>query len=233
MRMHVVQHVPFEGPAGIGEWGRERGHDLSVTRMFAGELLPDLDSVDWLVVMGGPMGVHDCDVHPWLPAETRYVGRAVKSGKGVLGVCLGAQIIARALGAWVGRNRDKEIGWFPVALTPAGREEAVFQEFPDRLEVLHWHGDTFAVPPGAVHAMSSRGCDNQAFVLDGGRVAGLQFHLEMDREDLIRLVTSCPGDMTPGPYVQPAATMLASKGFETLRPPLFDFLDRMASVIAA
>lgn len=232
--MHVLQHVPFEGSAGIGEWGRERGHDLSVTRMFAGEAFPDLETVDWLVVMGGPMGVHDSDAYPWLPAETRYVDLAVGSGKGVLGVCLGAQIIARALGARVGRNRDKEIGWFPVELTGRGREASVFAGFPDQVEVLHWHGDIFAVPEGAVRTMCSQGCENQAFVLDGGRVAGLQFHLEMGREDLARLVAGCPGDlMTPGPYVQPAATMLASSGFETLRPLLFDFLDRMASVIAA
>jgi len=114
MRAHYLQHVPFEGLASIGRWLDAAGYEISATRLFDPEKLPSLDNIDLLVIMGGPMSVNDEKAFPWLAAEKQFVRDAIDSGKAVLGICLGAQLIASALGARVYPNAVKEIGWFPI-----------------------------------------------------------------------------------------------------------------------
>src|SRR5262245_33196678 len=114
MRIHVLQHVRHEGPGHIQSWAKSRGHVLGRTRQCDREPLPALDAFDWLVVMGGPMSVHDEAIHPWLPGEKRLIDEAIGARKRVLGVCLGAQLVAQVLGGRVTRATQKEIGWFPV-----------------------------------------------------------------------------------------------------------------------
>jgi GMP synthase (glutamine-hydrolysing) len=166
-----------------------------------------VDSLDWLLVMGGPMGVKDRDRFPWMAAERRCIERAVAGGKVVVGVCLGAQLLASVLGARVAPNRHPEIGWFPVALTAAGRRWAPFAHLPDRPLVYHWHGDTFDVPTGAELLAASEACPHQAFRY-GSRVLALQFHMEMTLSGARDLVAHCGDAATRGPWVQPAAAML-------------------------
>jgi GMP synthase-like glutamine amidotransferase len=230
IRVHVLQHVPFEGPARIAEWAAARGHALATARLFAGDPLPDPAACDLLVVMGGPMGVADEDRYEWLRPEKRFL-RAAAAGPGrVLGVCLGAQLLAEALGAKVTRNPEREIGWWPVEIAAEARAEGPFRAFPARLEVFHWHGDTFALPPGARAAASSEACASQAFVAAGGRMVGVQFHLELGPENARALVESCPGDLAPGRFVQPAGAFLADPArFDRLRPWLDVLLDALAS----
>ena len=153
----------------------------------------------------------------------------------VLGICLGAQLLADVLGGEVTRAPFEEIGWHPVELTEAGRQLKVFAHFPDRFTTLQWHGDTFSIPPGAVHAAFSEAVPNQAFALDDGRVVGLQFHLEETRETLGELVAVAGGglpdgpDPARGPWVSPAADLLAPNApFDACRELLFGLLDRMA-----
>jgi GMP synthase-like glutamine amidotransferase len=229
MRIHCLQHVPFEGPAGIADWAEARGHELSVTRLYTGAAPPSPDAFDWLVVMGGPMGVHDEAEHPWLGAEKALLREAIASGKTIIGVCLGAQLLAEALGARVYRNAEKEIGWLPIELTGEGRASSLFGFLPGHIEVFHWHGDTFDAPPGAVHLARSQGCANQAF-LWGERVLGLQFHVETTPESLRALVEHGADDIVPGPYVQSAERMLAAsrEDFERINGALFGVLDRLA-----
>ena len=121
MRVHVLQHVPFEGLGSIGPWLQRRGAAISATRFFAGDQLPHLESLDMLVAMGGPMSVNDEATLPWLQEEKRLIADAIGRGTPVLGVCLGAQLIASALGARVFPNHVKEIGWFPVRARPTDR----------------------------------------------------------------------------------------------------------------
>ncbi len=121
MRIHSLQHVPFEGLGSIEAWARDRGHSLTVTRFWAGDALPPPGALDWLIVMGGPMSVHDEAERSWLKAEKRFLRAALDAGKRVLGICLGAQLLAEAMGARIARARAKEIGWFPVTLTPEAR----------------------------------------------------------------------------------------------------------------
>jgi GMP synthase-like glutamine amidotransferase len=199
MRIHYFQHVPFEGLGYIQTWLQERMAEVSRTRAYANDALPCLDEIDGLIVLGGPMSVNDTDAHPWLEAETRCIAEAIALGKPVLGICLGAQLIAKALGAKVYANPQKEIGWFPVY-----RTAEPIDWLPARLDVFHWHGETFDLPLGAVRLASSSACANQAFAL-GDNVLGLQFHMEVTAESVQELVNNCADELaTGGAYVQSA-----------------------------
>ena len=211
MRLHYLQHAPFEGLGTIESWAVSRRHDLTATRFHANESLPPVDQIDWLIVMGGPMSVHDEDRFPWLKGEKRFIERAIAKGKRVLGVCLGAQLLAHVLGADVYPNVSREIGWFPVEMTDRGKGHRLFGSFPARLEVFHWHGETFRLPAGAMHVASSEACPIQAFAY-GGIVVGLQFHMEMTGAGIADMVRHCAADLTPGPSVQPASEILGHTG---------------------
>ena len=228
MHIQVFQHVPFEGPAGIADWARSRGHSLALTHPYRGDPMPALEDFDRLVVMGGPMGIYDEDDHPWLAVEKDLLRAAVAAGKCIVGVCLGAQLLADVLGARVYRNPHREIGWLPIELTPEGIADPVFGPLAPGLTVYHWHGDTFPLPPGALHLARSAGCEHQAF-LYGGRILGLQFHLETTAESLAALAHHCADEIVPGPYVQDAAAMLAAgpTHYARINAALFGILDRL------
>jgi GMP synthase-like glutamine amidotransferase len=178
MRIHFLQHHPLVLPGCISEWALSSYCTMAVTRMYQSEPLPRVSEFDWLVVMGGLMGAYEDAKYPWLVKEKQLIKRAIEKGKTVIGICLGAQLIANVLGAHVYPNKEKEIGWFPIELTDEGRSSPVTWFLPKRLTVLHWHGDAFDLPQGAVHLAWSEACRNQAFVY-GERVIGLQFHMEI------------------------------------------------------
>ncbi len=201
MQLHYLQHVPFEGLGSIGQWAQTRQHGVSVTRLYDSDVLPGLDKFDLLIVMGGPMGINDEKVYPWLKTEKEFLTQTIAAGKPVLGVCLGAQLLADVLGAKVSPNAEKEIGWFPVQLTAEGRHVSFFQELPPELEVFHWHGDTFKLPQGASLLASSVACRNQAFVYNE-RVLALQFHLETTPESAASLIEHCRDELVQAPYIQ-------------------------------
>lgn len=229
MRIHCLKHVPFEGPAAIADWAEQRGHSMTTTNLYAGGELPDQAAFDWLVVMGGPMGVQDEVDFPWLVPEKRFIGSTIDAGKTVIGVCLGAQLIAETLGARVSRNPEKEIGWFPIELTAAGQSSPIFGFLPPAFQVYHWHGDTFELPPGAVHLARSLACAQQAFLYDG-RVLGLQCHLESTPQSVANIVRHCADEIVPAAHVQTAARMLAAseQDYARINAALFGILDRLA-----
>lgn len=227
MRLHWLQHVPFEGLGSIEAWARGRGFEPSATRLFAGEATPEVEAFDWLVVVGGPMGVGDLEQHPWLRTEKRLVERALRAERTVLGVCLGAQVLADVLGARVRPAPEREIGWFPVERTEESDASPLFRTLPRRFDAFHWHGDRFEIPKDAVHLARSEACDNQAFVW-GGRALGLQFHLETTPESAQRLIENCPEDLAPGRYVQRPEEMLGStERFERLNALMEHVLDAL------
>jgi GMP synthase-like glutamine amidotransferase len=199
MKVHVLQHVPFEDVGSMASWFEERGAVLSYTRFFGDPTLPALNGLDLVIAMGGPMSVNDESDLAWLRPEKRFIGDAVARGVPVLGVCLGAQLIASALGSRVYRNLQKEIGWFQIEATPA--PEGPFR-LPEKCTVFHWHGETFDLPTGAVRLAKSAACENQAFQI-GRHVIGLQFHLETTPESAGAILDHCKGELVPGgPYVQ-------------------------------
>jgi GMP synthase-like glutamine amidotransferase len=206
MRAHYLQHVEFEGLGIIEDSLRARGAEVSGTRLYAGDSLPALDDIDLLVVMGGPMSVNDEAELTWLAAEKAFIRQALTADKRVLGVCLGAQLIASALGQRVYPGAEKEIGWLPI-YGNTHLNGAAFH-FPDQIDVLHWHGETFDLPAGAVLLASSEVCRHQAFQL-GRSVIGLQFHLEANRALLNAFVTADAASLVPAGQVQSAEQILA------------------------
>ena len=177
LKIHCLQHIPFEGPASIGDWIGARGHQLTTTHLYHGEAPPPLEAVDWIIVMGGPMNVYEYRLHPWLREEKTFLTGALEANKTILGVCLGAQLLDDVLGAKDYQNAEKEIGWLPISLRSGSGTDLFFPGAPRELTVFHWHGDTFDLPAGADWLASSAGCAHQAFAF-GERVVGLQFHLE-------------------------------------------------------
>jgi len=202
MRIHYLQHVAFENPASILDWARQKNYTLSSTRPDLGETFPPLDSFDFLVIMGGPMNIYEEGRYPWFALEKRFIHEVVSSDKKVLGICLGAQLLADVLGGKVTANQEKEIGWFPVTLTPEAREHPLFEGINYQFTGFHWHGDTFAIPPKAKRLAFSEACPNQAFIYDN-RAVGLQFHLETNRESALALVENCERELVAGkPFIQ-------------------------------
>jgi len=205
MRASVLQHVSFESPGSIATTLRGLGATIEITRLFAGDRLPAISDVDVLVVMGGPMSVNDEAEVPWLVAEKALVAAAIASERAVLGVCLGAQVIASALGYRVYQNREREIGWFPIEATPQGRAAGLTVGGP----VFHWHGETFDLPADAALLASSDGCVNQAFSL-GPRVLGLQFHLEVAPSDVRNMIEHGRHELTPSRFVEVESEILGA-----------------------
>lgn len=181
----VVQHVGHEDPGLVGEALAGAGQDVEVVRVDRGQALPGPGDVAGLVVMGGPMGVHDGSDHPWLAPERDLIGAVAASGRPVLGICLGAQQLACSLGGRVTTGPRPEVGTGQVDLTAAGRRDPVFgPEYgglsSTSVPCVHWHHDTFSIPEGAVHLAATHAYPHQAFRW-GDRVYGLQFHVEVDR----------------------------------------------------
>lgn len=197
-RWVLLQHVSHEGPGAITPAIRQTGVELQLVRLDNGAAVPspgDVDAIAGLVVMGGPMGVHD-DV-PWLAPERALLRAAAEAGHPVLGVCLGAQQLAAALGADVVTGAEPECGVGEVHLTSAALSDPVFGPAPTPLPCVHWHGDTFALPDGAVRLAGNEAYENQAFRV-GARAYGLQFHVEVTGS----LVAHWGPHLPPGVFVR-------------------------------
>lgn len=207
MRAHYFQHVRFEGLGSIEGWLQQADYEISSTQFFDFEKLPEIEDIDLLVVMGGPMSVNDELEHPWLVKEKEFIRGVIGAGKPVLGICLGAQLIANAMGCDVFPNRVKEIGWFPVEAVTSG-SSSIFR-FPQEIEVFHWHGETFNLPRGAVQIAKSKGCENQAFQI-GKNVIGLQFHLETTSISVQEIVENCRDELVDGKYIQSETDILSA-----------------------
>lgn len=209
MKVHWLQHADFEDLGCIAPWLAARGDVVTHTRLYAGETLPGADDFDFLIVMGGPMNIYEYDAHPWLKAEKALIRQAIDAGKRVLGICLGSQLIADVLGGPVTRNAHTEIGWFPVQMHAAARESKLFAGFPERYLAFHWHGDTFAIAPGARNLAYSEACAHQAYDY-GDRVAAIQFHLEVTAANARDWFEH--ERPSPAPYVQSPEKILTDIG---------------------
>ena len=179
MRWHCLQHLPDEGPGHAADWLAAHGHSLTFTKLFEpNPQFPALADFDGLLILGGAMSVYDEAVFPWLVDEKAFIRAVLRAGKVTLGICLGAQLLAQALGGEVRPNPDPEIGFWTVRFSTKSLEHPLLRGWPEKAAVLHWHSDTFTVPPGAVRVGMSAGCATQGFVWGDG-VIGLQFHPEM------------------------------------------------------
>ena len=228
LRFLSFEHVPQEGIGALQDYIRERRAAAMPHRQYAPPPRPaSHQDYDVLVVMGGPMGVHDIREHPWLESELSFIRGAIGQGKHVLGVCLGAQLIAAALGAEVRPGPHQEIGWGPVRFTEAFLDSAPGAGLPPQLEVLHWHGDTFDVPAGALRMADSAAYPNQGF-LYGERVLALQFHMEMGPPEAAVMVEHFRHQLQPDRFVQSAEKIQVGARLhaEAACRELFAMLDR-------
>lgn len=207
MRIHSLQHVPFEDIGSMAKDFLARAYSLTTTHWYRGDHAPELNTFDTLVVMGGPMGIYDEADYPWLAEEKRLIKNAIAANKTVIGICLGAQLIADALGAKVTRNTHKEIGWFPLLFPNEAMNHPIAQILAKYAEVFHWHGDTFALPEHATLLARSEACAHQAFSFND-RVYGFQFHLETTPASAQALITHCTEDIDGSRYTQSAAEIM-------------------------
>jgi len=186
INIHILQHVEFEDAGCILIYIKEHGHNVSCTRLYNNEALQDLHNIDCLIIMGGPMSIHDDEFYPWLPAEKKFISMAIEQRKKVLGICLGAQLIANALGAAVYKSPCEEIGWFPLARAIEIEHHCFNSVAPESFMAFHWHGDTFDIPEQALPIASSAACKHQGFILND-RIIALQFHLEITAKNVKNL----------------------------------------------
>lgn len=226
MKFLAILHVPYEGPGLISEWMSLRNHTMEVALASEIPSEADTDSYDGIIVMGGPMSVHDDDRYPWLIKEKQTITEAIDKGRKILGICLGSQLLAHCLGARVYKNTDTEIGWFPVK-----KKFFMHSWFPvfdenEKVNVFHWHGDTYDLPEGCVHLFDSEGCKHQAFAFED-QVLGLQFHPEINEELITLFIEHGKSDMKPGRFIQSESRMLSNCKLyeENTRSILFDLLD--------
>ncbi|MBX3329296.1 MAG: type 1 glutamine amidotransferase [Nitrospira sp.] len=190
MRVVCLQHVPFEGPGAFAKALAKRGVSLEYS-LVPKEGVPQ-DGGDLLIVMGGPMSVNDSD--KWIAEETDFIRSALLAGKSMVGVCLGSQFMAKALGATVRSGKALEIGMTPVRLTDAGKQDPVFGAGPESFDVFEWHGEVFDLPNHCVPLAGSNIAPLQAFRY-GDRAYGLLFHLEMEEGGIDALCQECAPDL--------------------------------------
>ena len=207
MKIQVLQNISFEGPGYIEEIAGIHGNDLHVTRLFDGEHPFPPTDYDMLVIMGGPMNIYEENEYPWLGIEKKAIEQAINSEKIVIGICLGAQLLADVLGAEVYKNDEREIGWFPVNRIIPASGELPLQFLPEKATVFHWHSETFDIPRNAIRLFGSDATENQSFLYEG-KVLAMQFHLEMNLTSIEDLAYFCEDDLEPARFVMDRNKML-------------------------
>lgn len=230
MKVLALQHSAADTPASAGPIIEELGHDLHIMRTVerSGDPIPSTVEADALIIFGGPVSLLAPKVPEWVDQERELVRKYADAGRRVLGICLGSQIVASALGAKIRRNLQREIGWHPVyrMLADANISEA----FPDQFMAFHWHQNTFDLPPGAQHLLRSDGCDHQAFVIDD-RILGFQFHLEANERTVEAFMMVSDVHNQPGRFVQrqPVIRQGTSRYLASQTEILSNFLQRWLS----
>lgn len=236
MKICILQHVPFEGAGTILPYFQGKGHQVEMIHCYQEHQLPAIEDFELLIVMGGPMSIHDINKYPYLIEAKEFIDLSIKGGKWVLGICLGAQLIAEALGARVKPNHTKEIGWYPVQQTEGASRSWLADLLPCEFTCLHWHGDTFDIPEGAVHVARTQVCENQAFVWNE-RVIGLQFHLEFTPQSTQNLIDRSQHELaerndTTGQWIQTEQQMLNEPSrFEVANKIMAGLLEHIESDI--
>lgn len=174
----IIKHIEIEGPGTLGEFFKATDYKSKIAELYNGEALPSLAECEAIISLGGPMNVYEEDKYPFLKDEDNFLKKAIKEEIPILGICLGAQLLAKACGAKVTKAAQKEIGWCGVELTQTGKSDRLFAGLPHKLSIFQWHEDTFALPESAAHLAQSKVCPNQAFRF-GKNAYALQFHVEV------------------------------------------------------
>jgi GMP synthase-like glutamine amidotransferase len=225
MRFHCLQHAPSEGPGNIALWARERHHKLTLTKLFESAALPRENDFDALIILGGPMSVHDETEFSWLIAEKQLIATTIWQRRKILGICLGSQLIAAVCGSPVFANPEKEIGFMPVHYSAEASRHPLFAGLSPDPVVFHWHGETFDLPQGSIHLAYSPACRNQAYLI-GDQVLALQYHLELTPDMISHMTAEGIRELVPGKYIHSAEKISSERyQLESCKKDLYRLMD--------
>ena len=215
LNIHYFQHAPYEGLGCIEEWAIQQGHILTATKFFEPSyIFPNIETIDVLIVLGGPMSVHDDKIYNWITTEKSFIKEAINKEKKVLGICLGSQLIAACRGAVVSAAPNKEIGWFKIFPAGAAKEISwLYDLLKEEPVAFHWHGDKFQIPEGSINLADSAANTNQLFMINN-KVLGIQFHFEVTHNSLLDMIEN--GDIelnATAPYIQSLKEILSGELF--------------------
>tara|TARA_R110002049_G_scaffold159633_9_gene324628 strand:+ start:411 stop:1094 length:684 start_codon:yes stop_codon:yes gene_type:complete len=222
-KVAIFQHAEGEWIGSMTDWFADKDFQLQTYRLDLNEPFPTVEQFDWLLIMGGPMSVYNEEIYPWLLSEKKIIKEAIESDKTVLGICLGGQLIASAMGADVYRNTQQEVGWYALTKT-----NSCATWMPDSLVPLSWHSDCFDLPNGAIAFASTAVTPNQGFKL-GENVWALQFHLEAQANTAADFLALDDEGLPTGEYVQTEADIFSNEHLKQSRLAAFNLLDQMNS----
>ncbi len=226
MRIIILQHVPFESPGSIINWVEQNAHDYDIIHLYEKYTLPKPNTFDCLIIMGGPMSTNDIKQHKWLSEELVFIKNCIHNKKKIIGICLGSQLIAKALEANVYENPVKEIGFFPVTKTFSAYRHPLLEKLPDTWDVFHWHGETFDLPDGATRLYASKACKNQFFVMNN--CIGIQFHPEINQALLEDMTKHGEKELNERLYVQSKQQIIQhNQDLDILKTQCFQLLDNI------
>ena len=231
MKTHIIMHESFESPAAIELWAKMKGHEITYTKLYAGNTFPEACDFDFLVIMGGPQSpATTLEEYPHFDAkkETAFIKKAIDEKKILLGVCLGAQFIGEALGADFDHSPNREIGVFPLTLTEDGKQDSIFSTFPEKFFVGHWHGDMPGLTPESKILATSEGCPRQ-IVRYAPKIYGFQCHFEFTPEAIEGMIKNNAHELEEYkglPYIQ-TAEQLRNNDYSEMNKLLFSFLDKL------
>lgn len=231
LRIHIIQHLPHEKAGTILEWARANNHQVRISEIFSNGSMPELNDLDWLIIMGGSMSVNDEAKYPWIRDEIRLIQNCASHEKLILGICLGSQMIAKALGSKVYPNTYTEIGWLPVRWNDDALRSALFSDIAFDMDFFHWHGETFDLPKDSVLLASSKGCKHQAFQA-GSRILGIQFHPEIDMPLINEFIDHERSELTGIEFIQTESQILdlARDRIGPMKKWMFQLLDRFSNI---
>jgi len=233
MKLHIIMHESFESPAAIEIWAKQKGHDISYTRLYSGDVFPSECDFDFLVIMGGPQSpsttIEECP-HFDARKETAFIKKAIDEDKIVFGVCLGAQFIGEALGAHFSHSPNREIGVFPITLTQDGKQDQIFSTFASTFSVGHWHGDMPGLTTESRVLATSAGCPRQ-IVRYAPKIYGFQCHFEFTPEAVEGMIQNNAHELEQYkglPYIE-TAEQLRAHDYTEMNQFLFKFLNKLTS----
>lgn len=207
MKLHCLLHADFQQPNYLIAWAQQHNLKLDITYVHKNKRWPTMSDFDALLIMGGPQSTHQTTTFPYLLDEINFIKHAIEASKFILGVCLGAQLLGVSYGAPAEPSPHKEIGVFPVSLTPAGRVDPLFMDFPDTFDTGHWHSEMPGLPECASIIASSKGCPRQ-IIRFSEKVYGFQCHMELNQSSIQTLIQCCPNDLQNDLYIQNEAHLL-------------------------
>lgn len=228
MKILCIQHADFETPGVVQAWAKANKHSFQILKPYGGDPFPGGGEFDFIISMGGPQSPRDASHLPYLKEEINFLKNAISANKHVLGFCLGAQLIGEALGAQTQKSPHREVGVFPITLTPEGQKDPLFYDFPASFPVIHWHSDMPGKTKDATLLASSEGCPYQGYRYQK-RVYGLQFHMEITKTGIEDLISCVPDDLNPGLFIQSREELL-NHNYELIHQHMYTVLDRLITL---